>query len=115
MPITILDYVRAQAGEKDVYTGEDFARNGVDMLGGCKDCGATLGPYNAYPSKTGYWRCANCIRNLGYATVDEFRQAECIVNCPSCGETENIHEIRVTRERSEGYAFECGECSLVWT
>jgi hypothetical protein len=115
MPITILDYVKHVVGDKDIYDCHDFARSGVEMLGSCQSCHATIGPFSAYPSTTGYWRCADCIGNLGYSTVDEFRQAESIINCPSCGEVENIHEIRVTTEHSEDYAFECGECSLVWT
>jgi hypothetical protein len=72
MPITILDYVIAQIGAKDTYTAADFASSGVEMLGGCLCCHATLGPYNAYPSKIGYWHCANCIGDQGFATVEEF-------------------------------------------
>jgi ribosomal protein L37AE/L43A len=76
MPITILDYVKSKAGEKDSYSGEDFLRHGVEMLGGCEVCQATIAAYNAYPSKSGYWRCANCIGDTGFDTAEEFIKDE---------------------------------------
>ena len=63
MPITILDYVKSKAGEKDSYPAADFFAAGVDILGGCEICAATIAAYNAYPSKSGYWRCGDCIRH----------------------------------------------------
>ena len=72
MPITILDYVKDQIGEKTTYTAEDFSRAGVDIIGGCEVCGATLAGYNAYPAKSGYWRCADCIYDDGFATAEDF-------------------------------------------
>ncbi|MGI8447652.1 MAG: hypothetical protein ACR2MP_10845 [Streptosporangiaceae bacterium] len=59
MPITILDYVKFQVGEKDSYSAEDFHSTGVDIMGGCEGCAATIAGYNAYPSRSGYWRCAD--------------------------------------------------------
>ena len=61
MPITILDYVKSVVGDKDLYTAEDCLTAGVDILGGCQGCQATIAVYNAYPSTSGYWRCADCI------------------------------------------------------
>src|SRR5262249_12631169 len=55
MPITILDYVKSVVGDKDLYTAEDCLASGVDILGGCQGCHATIAVYNAYPSKSGYW------------------------------------------------------------
>ena len=72
MPITILDYVKSVVGEKDLYTAEDCLASGVDILGGCQGCHAVIGCYNAYPSTSGYWRCADCIGDDGYATVADF-------------------------------------------
>jgi hypothetical protein len=72
MPITILDYVKFQIGEKDSYSAEDFHSAGVDIMGGCEGCAATIAGYNAYPSRSGYWRCADCIGNTGFATVEDF-------------------------------------------
>src|SRR5215472_12096905 len=98
MPITILDYVISQVGEEDFYTAEDFSAAGVAMSGGCELCSAAIAGYNAYPSKSGYWRCADCIGSAGFATVEEFIQADngtrqdnprdvdaTLVNCPECG------------------------------
>ena len=75
MPITILDYVTSIVGDKPAYPAEDFYSNGVAMLGGCQCCDAMLGGYNAYPSTSGYWRCADCIGDTGFATIAEFTQA----------------------------------------
>jgi hypothetical protein len=76
MPITILDYVKSKAGEKDSYSAGDFRSYGVEMLGGCEICQATIAAYNAYPSKSGYWRCADCIGSNGFDTVEEFIKDE---------------------------------------
>ena len=84
MPITILDYVKSVVGDKDFYTAEDCLANGVDILGGCQGCQATIAVYNAYPSTSGYWRCADCIGNDGYATVAGFT-ASAPTACPACG------------------------------
>ena len=72
MPITILDYVKSVVGEKDSYPAEDFSRLGVAIVGGCEGCTATIAAYNAYPSTSGYWRCADCINDNGFATVEEY-------------------------------------------
>lgn len=115
MPITILDYVKSVVGEKPLYTAEDFYANNVAMLGGCERCDATLGGYNAYPSISGFWRCADCIGDTGYATVEAFKTTLHVINCPACGETGNISENRITTsETAEEYVLECGECGEVW-
>ena len=116
MPITILDYVKSVVGDKDLYTAEDCLASGVDILGGCQGCHATIAAYNAYPSTSGYWRCADCIGNDGYATVAAFTaSASAPAACPSCGTTDNLSETRITTgERTEEYALECGDCGEVW-
>ena len=70
--ITILDYVRAVTGDKPSYTGEDHQNAGVGILGGCEICFATIASYNAYPARSGFWRCGDCIGDDGYPTVEEF-------------------------------------------
>jgi len=116
MAITILDYVKSAVGDKDSYCAEDFRRNGVGLTGGCQRCPATLHAGNAYPSTSGYWRCAGCIGDTGFATVAEFiARTFTIVACPSCGNTDTISEIRVTTgERTEAYLLECGDCGEAW-
>jgi hypothetical protein len=114
MPITILDYVKSVTGPKDLYTAEDCFTSGVDILGGCQGCGATIAAYNAYPSTTGYWRCADCIGETGYATITEFT-VSLLPACPVCENTTAISETRITTaERAEEYALECGDCGQVW-
>ena len=116
MAITILDYVKSVVGDKDFYTAEDCLTAGVNIIGGCQGCEATLAVYNAYPSKSGYWQCGDCIGESGFATVAEFTAHEAAVAaCPACGNADMISETRATTgERAEGYALECGDCGAVW-
>ena len=117
MPITILDYVKSVVGDKDLYTAEDCLASGVDILGGCQGCHATIACYNAYRSTSGYWRCADCIGDDGYATIADFTDAyeAALLTCPACGNADMISETRVTTgERTEGYVLECGDCGAVW-
>ena len=116
MPITLLDYVKSVVGDKDIYTAEDCLASGVDILGGCQGCHATIAAYNAYPSTSGYWRCADCIGDTGFVTVTDFKNhPSAITDCPFCGNADTISETRVTvGERAEGYALECGDCGEVW-
>ena len=116
MPITILEYVKSVVGDKDLYTAEDCLASGVDILGGCQGCHATIAVYNAYPSTSGYWRCADCIGDTGFATVADFtNHPSAITACPFCGNGDTISETRITTgERAEQYALECGDCGEVW-
>jgi DNA-directed RNA polymerase subunit M/transcription elongation factor TFIIS len=116
MPITILDYVKSVVGDKDFYTAEDCLVSGVDIIGGCQRCQATIACHNAYPSASGYWRCADCIGDTGFATVADFTARNAAaVTCPSCGNIDTISEIRITAsEDTEAYALECGDCGQVW-
>jgi hypothetical protein len=123
MPVTIMAYVKSKVGEKDTYTAEDCLACGVDILGGCEGCHATIACYNAYPSKSGYWRCADCIGDTGFNTVEEFKEFERsasaageswpsdlapdLAACPACG-SDDMHEL------AEDY-FECGTCGAEWT
>ena len=115
MPITILDYVKSVVGDKPLYTAEDCLRSGVDILGGCQLCAATIACYNAYPSTSGYWRCADCIGDTGYATVADFTNCTGRTACPACGNTDAITETRITTsDNAAEDALECGDCGEVW-
>jgi hypothetical protein len=116
MPITILDYVKSVVGDKPLYTAEDCLASGVDILGGCQLCAATIACYNAYPSKSGYWRCADCIGDTGFATIADFTTHIAVAaTCPACGNTDTITETRITTTDRDGeYALECGDCGEVW-
>ena len=111
MPITIFDYVKSVAGEKAEYTAEDFISNGVAMVGGCEICHAMLAAYNAYPSKSGYWRCADCIGGTGFATIEEFTASApdadaALPGCPErdCGRTQPCEGCRESEEIPDGTA-----------
>jgi hypothetical protein len=116
MPITILDYVKSVVGDKDIYTAEDCLASGVDILGGCQICAATIAAYNAYPSTSGYWRCADCIGDTGYATTADFTaHTPRRTACPVCGNTDTVSEITITTIEYPGQqALECGDCGEVW-
>lgn len=70
-PITILDLAKHRLG-RDAVSGGDFEEAGLPILGGCCVCHATVGAFNACPSKSGYLKCKNgCIDNDGFLTVEE--------------------------------------------
>ncbi len=113
MPITILDYVKAKTGDRPAYSDHDHWRAGVAMLGGCQACHATIASYNAYPSRSGYWRCASCIAGDGFDTVADFEART--ANCPACGNIDTISEYAImTAGGDEEPEFECGACGEVW-
>ena len=116
MPITILEYVKAKTGDRATYTVEDHRWAGVDILGGCQICAATIASYNAYPSTFGYWRCADCIAGDGFATVEDYQfSIDARAGCPSCGCVDDIHETRIiTAEDTVEYPLECGNCGEIW-
>lgn len=67
MPITVLDLAVYRLGEApERMTGADFEKAGLPIFGGCQHCEASIAAYNAYPSTTGYLRCADCIGDLGW-------------------------------------------------
>lgn len=74
--ITILDVAKArgvQESEDGSINGSEFERVGLPIMGGCM-CNTTVGCYNAYPSKTGYLGCEDCIGDQGFETVEEFEE-----------------------------------------
>ena len=74
--ITIHDVALVEGATKDDsggYRGDQYAARGYAIISGCEGCGATLAPYNAYPSTSGYIRCAQCLGgDNGYPTVAAF-------------------------------------------
>jgi hypothetical protein len=122
MPITVLDYVKSVVGDKDTYTTADISYSDVLRMGGgpCEICrtdfgiGAAYPP--AYPSTSGYWRCASCIGGTGFTTVADFTAHEdSIVTCPACGTTAILHEARMgCCDNCRKQGFECGHCGEFW-
>lgn len=75
--VTILDVARSRGikSEKDgKIPGSEFDRVGLPMIGGCQHCGATIAAYNAYPSKTGFLQCSDCIADIGFGSVEAFEE-----------------------------------------
>jgi hypothetical protein len=61
----------AKEDERGGINGEEFERVGLPMFGGCQDCGASIAAYNAYPSKSGFLKCKDCIDESGFPTLLE--------------------------------------------
>jgi hypothetical protein len=75
--VTCLDVALARGARRDengAITGSEFDRVGIPLFGGCLTCGASIAAYNAYPTTTGYLRCAGCVESAGdgYETVRAF-------------------------------------------
>jgi hypothetical protein len=114
MPITIVDYVKSIVGDKPAYDYWDFYGTGVAMIDGCERCYAMLFGYNAYPSKSGSCRCADCIGDTGFATVAEFTASTPPLTCPACGNGQDFQARALTIPDPETYSFTCGKCGWVW-
>lgn len=77
-PVSILDLAEYRGLHKapdGSSTAEDFAAVGLAIFGGCVSCHASLAAYNAYPSKSGYWKCDECIGPDGWFDVEEANRA----------------------------------------
>jgi hypothetical protein len=73
--ITILDVAVAWGAKRDEHgaiSAEEFDRLDLPFFSGCQYCEASLGPYNAYPTKTGFISCKDCAEEMGYADVPAF-------------------------------------------
>lgn len=70
--VTILDLALhrgAHVAEDGTINGAEFEKVGLAILGGCEACGASIAAYNAFPSKSGFWRCRSCIDGDGWVNV----------------------------------------------
>jgi hypothetical protein len=73
-PLTWLQILLAKNPElqkKKEITMEDCWDQGIDMIGGCEICQATIAVYNAFPSHSGHWRCKYCIEDTGWTNMKE--------------------------------------------
>lgn len=77
-PVTIRDLAvyRGAVEVEGSINGAEFDRVGLEIIGGCGVCGATLAAYNGCPSKSGVWKCLNgCIDGDGWDDVAEADKA----------------------------------------
>lgn len=75
MDITIHDIAVARGATPDSgggYSGDEYNSRGLPLFAGCEGCGATLAPYNAHPSYSGYIRCGDCLGDTGFSSHEEF-------------------------------------------
>lgn len=73
-PLSVYDIAKAKGIEEQngsVSAGE-FAKHDLPFFSGCQICGASLAPYNAYPSNSGFIRCGDCIGSSGFPSVADF-------------------------------------------
>lgn len=70
--VTILDLAKEVYRQNnwvlpgDSWSMGDLNKAHLPMMGGCQVCEASIACYNAYPSKSGYLRCADCIGEEGW-------------------------------------------------
>jgi hypothetical protein len=72
--MTVLDIALAK-GAKEINGSinmSEFDQLGLPFFSGCQCCHESLGPYNAYPSRSGYIRCRSCLDDLGFDTVKDY-------------------------------------------
>lgn len=71
----LFEAMRVRSGERvgvdAVYSADMFEARGLAMFGGCVGCEESLGAYNGYPDRRGYWACRACLEQ-GYASLEEF-------------------------------------------
>ena len=127
--ITILDVAKALGAVADdtgAFSADEFTKRSLPFFCGCQDCGALLGPYNGYPSKTGYIRCKDCIENMGYETLEEYlkdnphpvSQEEYIEGesgiCPFC-KSDDVGGRSVEVEHKSAFqVVSCSTCGAKW-
>lgn len=54
--------------------GQDFLDVDLQIFGGCEDCGASLSAMSAFPSRSGFWKCADDIGDDGW--TDDVAKAD---------------------------------------
>ena len=77
-PVSIWDVAvsRGVSADSGGASLMDFWRVGLEMIGGCETCGASISAGGAYPSKSGFWRCRDCIGDSGFASVPDFESSD---------------------------------------
>jgi hypothetical protein len=71
--VTIYDLAKHISGRTPL-TGADFVEVGLEIIGGCACCHATLAAYNGYPSRSGFWLCKGCLGDTGWDDVEQARK-----------------------------------------
>jgi hypothetical protein len=75
MPVTIHEVAVSRGIKPNELGGFDagqYYEASLPFFAGCESCGASLAPYNSYPSKSGFIRCKDCIDGLGFDSTLQF-------------------------------------------
>ncbi len=71
MAISIIQWADFRLG-REARTEADFNEAGLAMMGGCRGCQASIAAYSAFPTKSGYWCCGDCLPDgAGFETCEE--------------------------------------------
>lgn len=70
MPITVSELADHRLGRRAEHGG-DFEEAGLPIMGGCVGCGASVAAYNAFPSRSGYLACRDCVGGAGWNDVKQ--------------------------------------------
>jgi hypothetical protein len=69
MPVTVMQLAESVLGHEPGRRVE-YEEIGLPVFGGCELCNAPIAFYNAYPSRSGYIRCRDCIGDLGWESAN---------------------------------------------
>lgn len=106
IPINICNLANFILG-REAVTGGDFEEAGLAIAGGCKQCGASIACYNAYPAQDGYWRCGDCIGDYGYQSVEKALAA---IFPEKCAHTVFCADCKTTYDQTGEKPTICGAC-----
>jgi hypothetical protein len=70
MPVTVTQLAESVLGHEPGHRDE-YEEIGLPVFGGCELCHAPIAFYNAYPSRSGYIRCRDCIGDIGWESANE--------------------------------------------
>ena len=105
MTVSVLDlaiFRGATAGPDGAYNGEELARVGLDILGGCELCGASISADNGYPTISGYWWCRDCVRTYPPAAWEDVAEADRAIFGPDEGPADSEESAEDVDDRFRG-------------
>jgi hypothetical protein len=108
--ITTLDLARARGAKSHPdhgITAAEFDRLDIPFFAGCQTCAASLGPYNAYPSITGFIRCKEHIEGCGFDTIARYDTWEV-----DCADHERVKTIAALVQKDYDILDDGGDISL---
>ena len=76
-PITVIECATARGAKPDAHgavSAQAIWDAGFHFIGACYQCHATITCYNAYPTRGGWWACADCVETFGFNSVSAFEQ-----------------------------------------